>query len=200
MELLVKIIYIHIPVLLIPGPNMILVVKNSMTGIRQGISTALGICCAIWIHIFCTLVFYKYLTTQSVFKLENFKYLASVYLIYLGCKIFIKAKKQRIVYYPSNNTLYQLEQFNYGFMIDLLNPFITIFYFSLYYSIGLQESSNLVMLFCGIFCALIVLLWFTAITFIFSNKRFTNFYLKRSIIIERIAATMLVYYGFRLLC
>lgn len=199
MELLIKIICIHLPVLLMPGPNMILVIKNSMTGIRQGISTSLGICCAIWIHIFCTLVFYKYLTTQTVFKLENIKYIASLYLMYLGYRSFMQAKKLSVVQYSPNNILYHSALFNYGFITDLLNPFITIFYFSLYYSIGLQDSSILVMLFCGILCALIVLLWFTAITFIFSNKRFTNFYLKRSIVIERIAATMLVYYGLCLL-
>jgi threonine/homoserine/homoserine lactone efflux protein len=119
--------------------------------------------------------------------------------MYLGYRSFMQAKKLSVVQYSPNNILYHSALFNYGFITDLLNPFITIFYFSLYYSIGLQDSSILVMLFCGILCALIVLLWFTAITFIFSNKRFTNFYLKRSIVIERIAATMLVYYGLCLL-
>lgn len=199
MELLVKIICIHIPVLLMPGPNMILVIKNSMTGIKHGISTALGICCAIWIHIFFTLLFYNYLTTQTILKLENIKYLASLYLTYLGYKIFIKAKKLSVTQHHANNTLYKSELFSSGFMIDLLNPFIAIFYFSLYHSIGLQESSISMTLSCGILCGIIVLLWFTAVTLIFSNKKFTNFYLKRSIIIEKIAATMLVYYGLHLL-
>ena len=200
MEIFIKIILFHLPVLVIPGPNLILVIKNSMSGgIKNGFSTSCGICIGIALHIFYTLIVFSSLSKQIFSRIENFKFLAALYIGYLGYKGFISASKSMKFNVSGFNVLKYFNSFKDGFLIDVLNPLIGMFYFSLWIVIKIDTTSGINLLIYGILSLVIVITWFTFISFIFSRSNFKEIYMRYHILLEKSTSAILILFALLLI-
>ena len=200
-EEFIKIILFHLPVLVIPGPNLVLVIKNSMSGgIKNGLLTSCGICCGISLHIFYTLIFFATLSKQTFSKIENLKYLAVLYLVYIGYNGFVNSREIEFSKTTSSRTLSTyLNSFKDGFLIDILNPLIGMFYFLLWTSIKINITSLVNIATYGISSLIIIIIWFIFISFIFSRSNLVNIYTRYNVLIEKSTSIILIMFAYLLL-
>jgi threonine/homoserine/homoserine lactone efflux protein len=71
----------------LPGPDFVLLVKNSLQyGRRHGIFTALGVSAAVLIQIFIIISGFSIVIQKFPFLLDVIRAAGSSYLIYLGYK------------------------------------------------------------------------------------------------------------------
>ena len=68
-----------------PGPNIVVVTKNSLTYSRKtGIYTAFGVSLGVFVHIAYCLISLSFFIAQSALLFNIIKYVGAAYLIYLG--------------------------------------------------------------------------------------------------------------------
>lgn len=84
-------------VMVTPGPNMAIVIKNSLFHSRShGVFTAAGLVLGNMVHISYCLAGIGLLISQSMFAFNIIKWLGAGYLVYLGIRA-LKSNKQEIV-------------------------------------------------------------------------------------------------------
>ena len=132
---LVTVFSFHIAAFIVPGPNLILVIRNSMAGgLKNGLFTVLGITCGISVHIFYTLFFLTLLTEEVLLKLAYLKYLSALYLLYVALKNLKSTDIHEVNPAAMQKNIKYLNTFKDAFLIDFLNPIIGAFYFILWNS------------------------------------------------------------------
>lgn len=122
-------------VLLIPGANLVLVLRNlCSSGFKAGVLTSLGISLAIFIICLVTVFLPQLITLQSA----NFlflRYFGGSYLIFLGCKFWLLSNIGSEINKESNinsKISCYYEFVKTGFLIDILNPYIFIFHLTIF--------------------------------------------------------------------
>jgi threonine/homoserine/homoserine lactone efflux protein len=119
-------------VMVIPGPDMVLVLRNTFLGGRRGgLLTSGGVLLGNLVHITYCLLGIGWLISQSIVAFAALKYAAALYLVYLGIMSFrsgagvshpgVVADRR-----PGHNWLAQ------GFINNVLNPKGALFYFGVF--------------------------------------------------------------------
>jgi RhtB (resistance to homoserine/threonine) family protein len=119
-------------VMISPGPDMVLVVRNTfVSGRRAGLQTSMGILSGNLVHITYCILGIGLLISQSILAFSAFKYAAAAYLVYLGIMSFRSGAKRLdtngVEGLPPNRTW-----FVQGFLNNLLNPKGTLFYLGVF--------------------------------------------------------------------
>jgi RhtB (resistance to homoserine/threonine) family protein len=133
-------------VMLTPGPDMVLVMRNTLvSGRRGGLRTSLGILTGNLVHITYCVLGIGWVIARSIVAYSTLKYLGAAYLIYLG-----------IVSIRTSNTMPQAgrsdrSQCHHGLFVqglanNLLNPKGTLFYLGVFTTVITPETSAGVML------------------------------------------------------
>jgi len=113
-------------VMLSPGPDMVLVTRNTLLGGRSaGLRTAAGFLAGQMVHVTYCVVGIGWLISHSVLAFSLLKYAAAAYLIYLGITSLRAASR-------STPPLGRAERpsrswFLQGFVANVLNPKATLF-------------------------------------------------------------------------
>ena len=128
-------------VMVIPGPDMVLVLRNTfVSGRGAGLQTSMGILSGNLVHITYCVLGIGLLISQSIMAFSALKFAAAVYLIYLGIASFRsgattldtkKGEGRR----PSTSWFVQ------GFINNLLNPKGTLFYLGVFTTVITPETS-----------------------------------------------------------
>jgi len=128
-----------------PGPNMIYLISRSITqGKKAGITSLLGVVCGFLFHI--TMVAYG-LTAVLIavpFLFTTLKVSGALYLIYLAWQA-IKPGNAGI--FAVQNNLPEdkpVKLFTMGFLTNLLNPKMAVFYLSLFPQFIRPEAGHIV--------------------------------------------------------
>src|SRR5574341_1272938 len=81
-------------VMVSPGPDMVLVLRNTFTsGRRAGLQTSMGILSGNLVHITYCVLGIGLLISRSIVAFSTLKYAAAAYLIYLGIMSFRSGAK-----------------------------------------------------------------------------------------------------------
>ncbi|WP_457567789.1 LysE family translocator [Desulfurobacterium sp.] len=110
--------------LLTPGPDFILVMKNTISGgYKNGFLTILGITAGIVIHTI-TAVFGICLLSKNPTAFNIVKTAGALYLVYIGVSGFLQLKKksQNLHINKDKRTLQPGKSFREGFFCNILNP------------------------------------------------------------------------------
>lgn len=160
MEFILTIAAIHLVACLSPGPDIFLVVLNSMRhGWKTGVATTLGILSGVSLHITLGLTGISYLITRGE-RIELAVSLAGgAWLIYLGAK---GLRGLRSMPESRTNPDPQADKkapmaisaaWTQGFLVNLLNPKALLFFLSLFsvmlgpeLPLGLRIASGAVMI------------------------------------------------------
>ncbi len=196
-EGLITVFLLHLSVLVIPGPNLLLVAKNSMSGgMKNGLFTTLGISLGIFLHVFYSLMLLYLLPLENTLaKLVNLKYVASTYLIYIAWKGFKQSQRNKFNENISKTLRKYFNSFKNGLLVDLLNPMISIFYFLLWSSMNISNLASKDITIYGLFSLILVLAWFTFISLIFSHNKLMAIYAKYSIYFEKASSIILIIFA-----
>ncbi|ABA88174.1 membrane protein, LysE superfamily [Syntrophotalea carbinolica DSM 2380] len=185
-------------VVVTPGPNMAIVIKNSIFHSRShGVFTAVGLLLGNIVHISYCLAGIGLLISQSMFAFNLIKWLGAGYLVYLGIRA-LKSNKQEIV-----ERIDIASRANYwvsmrsGFFTDLLNPKATLFYLALFTQIIRPDTPAWARVTYGISIAFLEFLCFVVLSMIIGHSLVVKRFEKISHLIERFTGLVLVGLGIR---
>ena len=150
-------------VMIIPGPDMVLVVRNTFLGGRRaGLRTSMGILSGNLVHISYCVLGIGLLISQSIMVFTALKYAAAAYLIYLGIMSF-RSGDTRLDTNDVENRRRNGRWFIQGFVNNLLNPKGSLFYLGVFTTVITPETSasaTLLLVFSMMLVSASFWLWF----------------------------------------
>ncbi len=138
---LLVIVGITFLVLVSPGPDMILVVRNTLlAGRRAGLQTSLGILAGNLVHITYCVIGIGWIISQSILAFTVLKYAGAAYLIYLGITSFRSGARHldaNSIKKSPRSRIWVVQ----GFFNNLLNPKGTLFFLGVFTIVITPETS-----------------------------------------------------------
>jgi RhtB (resistance to homoserine/threonine) family protein len=128
-------------VMLSPGPDMVLVLRNTLVGGRRaGLQTSVGILSGNLVHITYCLLGIGVVISRSIVAFSALKYAGGVYLIYLGIASLRPGAGTLDVGEIDRRRSHRT-WFAQGFVNNLLNPKGTLFYLGVFTVVITPETS-----------------------------------------------------------
>jgi threonine/homoserine/homoserine lactone efflux protein len=128
-------------IMISPGPDMIIVMRNTVIGGRApGLVTSAGILAGNLVHITYCAVGIGWLISQSILAFTILKYAGAVYLIYLGL-MSLHASGKAIDPGAPPPAVSSRTWFAQGFVNNILNPKGTLFYLGVFTMVITPETS-----------------------------------------------------------
>jgi len=177
-----------------PGPDFIIVTRQSIrSGRTAAIFTSLGIASGILVHSFAAMTGLTYIISSNPLVFFYLKIIASIYLGYLGfISIF---NSSSITQYTSNQSTSDqnfLYSYRIGFITNVLNPKAILFFITVF-SIVVDSSTSVLSLgIYGAYMSIATFIWFTFISYIFTNTTLINKYRNSLPIFEKILGCILL--------
>lgn len=176
-----------------PGADFALVSRNSyLYGRKQGIYTAYGIACAVWIHISYSVLGLSFLKHYIPNLLHIIQYIGALYLMYIGYKTFTQ---QQISDHATHTLLHPRQAFIQGFLGNSLNPKTTLFVMSIFAQLLRGNHGLMHLIGYGMFISASHLLWFLLISLFCSTPVIRNKILRKQVSINRVIGTVLATLG-----
>lgn len=117
-----------------PGPNLAVTLRNSVAYSRAaGVYTALGLALGNAVHATYCLVGIGALISRSIQLFNALKWLGAAYLIYVGIRSLLSARSDADVGRPGSvRAMGRAAAVRAGFLTNLLNPKVTLFFLALF--------------------------------------------------------------------
>jgi threonine/homoserine/homoserine lactone efflux protein len=114
---------------LIPGPDVIYIVTNTMKGkMKSGMKASLGLGIGYLIHTLAAVLGLSALILSSAFLFTVIKYLGAAYLLYLGVQSLINCYKNKSKICVEESNEKQKNVFKQGVIASVLNPTVAMFF------------------------------------------------------------------------
>lgn len=184
-------------VMIIPGVNFLIVARQSvLNGLLAGVFCALGITAAIVLHAVLAAYSVSVLMTNYPLIFTVIRYLGAGYLFYLGTRFLIASFTNSAASVSFDDLKsHKREAFRSGFLVDLFNPFISIFYISLF-STMMFTGESLFELGCYIgFIFAISIVWFSIVAIFFNHSLLKNRLQNKSRYIQAISGLAMYYFS-----
>ena len=127
---------------IIPGPDILFVINQSLEDKKSGLLVAFGLCSGLIIHTLVLALGLSAIIEQNDNVIMFFKYFGSVYLFYLAFQEF---KKDRIISERQKENFYLR-----GVYMNLINPKVLIFFLAYFpnflFSDTISTSSQFIIL------------------------------------------------------
>lgn len=191
------IIGVTLLIMVSPGPDMVLVLRNTLVGGRGGgMSTSLGILSGNLVHISYCVAGIGWLISQSILAFNVLKYAGAAYLLWLGIASF-RAGTERLD--PGAATSRRTERgwFLQGFVNNLLNPKGTLFYLGLFTVIIEPGTSAAGMLLLIATTVTVSALFWIVFVFTLDRPGLRRFIERWQIAVHRMFGGLLVFLGVR---
>ena len=193
MNEIIAIAIITLRAVISPGADFALVSRNSyLYGRKQGIYTAYGIACAVWIHISYSVLGLSFLKHYIPNLLHIIQYIGALYLMYIGYKTFTQ---QQISDHATHTLLHPRQAFIQGFLGNSLNPKTTLFVMSIFAQLLRGNNGLMHLIGYGMFISASHLLWFLLISLFCSTPVIRNKILRKQVSINRVIGTVLATLG-----
>jgi RhtB (resistance to homoserine/threonine) family protein len=194
-----------------PGPNLAMTLRNSLSYSRQsGIYTAVGLATGNCVHVTYCLVGIGVIISESILLFNSIKWLGAAYLIYIGIKSLQAQRHNPIVpessatqntQHRSSQKTHDLTRFasiRIGFLTNLLNPKVTLFFLALFTQIIQPTTPPVTQAVYGLTMVALEFVWFALVAIAISQRSIKNRFLTISHWIERITGAVLIALGLRL--
>jgi RhtB (resistance to homoserine/threonine) family protein len=192
---------IHILAVMSPGPDFIMVMRNSLVySRRSGIYSAVGLGLGILVHVAYSLAGIAFIISQSIILFTIIKYLGAAYLLYIGIKsLRSKPSAQKFEQSsPEIRDLTKLQAIRSGFITNATNPKATLFFLSLFTLVIEPATPFLVKFAMGIEMAIATFLWFGLVAILASHGSVKKRITKYQHYVERFMGGLLVLFGLKL--
>ena len=193
---------IHFLALISPGPDFVVVVRNSFIFSSSiGVWTALGFAVGISFHICYCIFGLALIFSESSHLFNLIKYMGVGYLIYIGIGSFKSNKTSIIIDGKKNKYMISpFEAIKIGFLTNILNPKVTLFFLSLFTLIIIPQKAPYSVLF--ILCMILIFstfLWFSLVAIFLTQKKIQNYYIKFQKLINRVLGITLIFLAISIL-
>ncbi|MGZ3777328.1 MAG: LysE family translocator [Mucilaginibacter sp.] len=113
-----------------PGNDVLYVSSRSISqGTKAGIVSALGIFCGCFVHISASALGLSLIIARSAYLFSIIKFAGAGYLIFLGIKALL-TKPNTGAAMPATSKNSNVKNFKQGFITNVLNPKVAIFFLS----------------------------------------------------------------------
>ena len=201
-EQFLTIAIIHLLAVISPGPDFIVVVKQSnYYGRKSALFTSSGIALGIIVHVIYCIVGIGYFISQYSLLFSSIKFIGALYLFYLGFKsLLIKNNKFKNSLKSKNGTArLNRKSFYIGFITNIFNPKATLFFLSLFAVVINQDTPLMMQIIYGIWMSVVTGIWFCLVTLIFTSKFSEIFISKYALIIDKIMGIVLMVISIKLI-
>ncbi len=203
MENYLLFIIMSICLIILPGPDTAMATKNTLTsGKMGGVKTVFGTCIALLIHTLAAVIGLSAIIVKSAFLFSTFKYVGAVYLVYLGTKALFSLKNKNNLdtnELPMKHADGNSSCFRQGFLTNLLNPKIAVFFLTfLPQFLNPDHNTFVQFLIMGLTYLVLTAIWFAFYIFLidkislFMKKPATQRY------IQGITGIVLIGFGIKL--
>jgi len=128
-------------VMVIPGPDMILVLRNTFVGGRRaGLQTSAGVLSGNLVHITYCVLGIGLIISQSILVFSALKYAGAAYLVYLGI-VSLRSRTTVLDTGATDGRRPNRTWFAQGLANNLLNPKGTLFYLGVFTTIIDPDTS-----------------------------------------------------------
>jgi RhtB (resistance to homoserine/threonine) family protein len=199
MEILLAMCMIDLLAMISPGPDFLVVVKNSIQySSRIGCYTAVGIALGLVVHMTYCILGLGLVISQSIMLFNLIKYLGAAYLICIGIMSFmskdvplhIDAKKDTKAITPA-------QAIKMGFYVNALNPKATLAFVSLFSAFITPETPLRIPLAFAVFAVVSSVLWFSFVASIFTFQKVRFIFDKAKSRVDRTIGILLVSLGLK---
>ncbi len=192
---------IHFLAVASPGPDFVVVTKNSLSYSRRvGIYTALGVALGIAVHITYCLLGIALIISQSIIIFSIIKYIGAAYLIWIGYKgLRTKAKKEVDIDVAKNEKkdLPIRKAIKSGFLVNVLNPKATLFLLAVFTQVIDPTTPKFIQTLYGLEMIVATFVWFALVSTIFSNKLMKSKITRFSHWIDRVGGAVMLALGIK---
>jgi RhtB (resistance to homoserine/threonine) family protein len=187
-------------VIISPGPNLIVTLRNSLIHTRRaGIYTALGLAVGDLIHIGGWLIGIGVIITQSLLLFNILKWLGAAYLIYIGIKALQAQKHPELRLQTAVQADMDARRaFRMGLLTCLLNPKVTLFFFALFTQLIQPATPVWMQVVYGLTVASVEFIWFSIVAITISRPLIKRRFVSVSHWLERVMGAVLIGLGVRL--
>ena len=150
---------------LAPGPDNIYVLTQGLTKSRKAaIITTLGLCSGLIIHTSAAVLGISVIFQTSELAFSIVKYIGAAYLLYIAFQVF-KHRNERLDLTVQNSTSELKKLFIKGFIMNVLNPKVSIFFLAfLPQFVNIQEGNvSMQMFILGLIFMIMTLFVFSVI-------------------------------------
>lgn len=197
----ITIAVIHLLAVASPGPDFIVVTKNSLSYSRRvGVYTALGVALGIAVHVSYCLLGIALIISQSVIVFSIIKYIGAAYLIWIGYKgLRAKAKPEVGIDVEKNEKkdLSIRSAIKSGFLVNVLNPKATLFLLAVFTQVIDPETPKFVQTLYGLEMIIATFAWFALVSFVFSNRLMKQKISRFSHWIDRVGGAVMLTLGIK---
>lgn len=176
----VEVFLIGVLAALSPGPDFVIVMKNSLgIGRKYGIATAIGVAGALIVHVTYTILGFTVILEKYPSVFTIIKIAGAAYLLWLGYK-GIRSKAQ-----PESSNEIHIKQklqpsigqgFREGFLCNLLNPKSPLFFLSVFSQFLGHDTPHWMRWVYGGETILAIGFWFVSLAILISNNYFRKLY------------------------
>ena len=196
----ISIATIHLFAVMSPGPDFIIIVRQSISsGRRSALMASLGIGIGILMHVTLCIFGLGMIIKESDLLFKVIQIIGSLYLVYLGI-ISIKSKDSSTKSkYNDEFNFNAFQSFKLGFLTNVLNPKATLFFLSLYILIISNNTPFQFQILFGLWMSFVTGLWFAFLSLILTNKSILAKIEFMSTKIQRLTGFILIIFAIKLL-
>lgn len=208
MENIFMFVLISALLVMVPGVDLLLVIKNTILyGKKAGHLTTLGIVAALFVWTLIAVLGLAAIVAKSLFLFNLIKYLGAAYLVWMGIKAWLSKGSSPIELSANEHDVGTTEYstkahkscFYQGILTDLLNPKTLIVYMTLMPQF-INTNGNIIFQLCILAAILMALaiVWFIIVVYVLNIIR--KWFMKQGVqnIFNKTTGVMLVFIGVRL--
>ena len=167
---------IHLVALVSPGPDFVVVCRNSLLYSRTiGIYTAVGFGLGICIHISYAVFGLSWLIANNELIFTAIQYLGAFYLMLIGIQSLRSFQSQiGQETTTSSSRISPLRAVRIGFITNALNPKATLFFLGLFSTMLNPTVGELTLVVIAVLLVVTTILWFSLVALLISHSRFTT--------------------------
>ena len=197
LEQILVIVSVTALVMISPGPDMVLVLRNTLvSGRRAGMQTSMGILSGNLVHITYCVLGIGLLISQSIVAFSALKFAGAAYLIYLGIVSF-RSEAKILETNDTERCRRSRPWFVQGFVNNLLNPKGTLFYLGVFTTVITPETSAGGMLLLISMMMLVSASFWLCFVYTLDRPAIREFIERRQQAVNRLCGALLVLLGIR---
>ncbi len=183
-----------------PGPNFLMTLRNSvMHSRRAGVYTAAGLALGDCVHATYCLVGIAVVISQSILLFNAIKTAGAAYLIYVGIRS-LRAQKRTTEDHAHRplRGMAPREAIRAGFLTDVLNPKVTLFFLALFTQVIRPETPTWQQALYGLTVVGIEFAWMALVAVAISQRTVKAWFENVAHWIERVTGALFIALGLRL--
>jgi RhtB (resistance to homoserine/threonine) family protein len=183
-----------------PGPDFVLVTKNSLSGSRRlGMITGLGVAAALLVHITYASLGMAFVLHESKLFYYIVRSLGSSYLCYLGVRMIMGRKKTFQEAQQPTGKLTEKKAFISGFLCNLLNVKASLFIIGIFTQIVGPHITLPTLILTATEIVSITFLWFALLSVILTHEAIKAFFLRYQPHINGTLGVLLIGFAFKMI-